>query len=230
MLQQTQADRVVPKFLSFLERFPTLESLAEASNEEVLREWRGLGYNRRGLNLKRTAEIILHDFKGVIPEDTRTLTSLPGIGPYTAAAIQAFAFNIPSVVIETNIRAVFIKYFFKHTSERKIKDTELVPFIEESLDFKNPREWYAALMDYGAHIKRTEKNFSRQSSLYSCQSQFIGSNRENRSHILELLFKRPHTKEEIISILADERTSKNLTSLKKEGFLSVSRGIYSIKK
>src|SRR5690606_19684362 len=116
MLQQTQADRVIPKYTSFLKKFPTVESLAGAKQADVLREWKGLGYNRRGLNLKRAAQSLVRDFKGVVPRETSALTSLPGVGPYTASAVQAFAFNIPSIVIETNIRTVYIKHFFEGES------------------------------------------------------------------------------------------------------------------
>jgi A/G-specific adenine glycosylase len=112
MLQQTQVDRVIPKFHGFLRAFPTLSDLARAPVAEVIKQWQGLGYNRRGLNLQRSAQKILSDFNGEVPNTQEGLISLPGIGPYTAAAIQAFAFNQPSVVIETNIRAVFFFKFF----------------------------------------------------------------------------------------------------------------------
>jgi len=126
MLQQTQSDRVIPKYLSFIVQFPTIESLASASQESVLREWKGLGYNRRALNLWRASQIISSEFGGIVPIETEKLTSLPGIGPYSAAAVQAFAFNQPSIVIETNIRTVFIKHFFPKVAE-KIQDNTSSP-------------------------------------------------------------------------------------------------------
>jgi A/G-specific adenine glycosylase len=230
MLQQTQVDRVIPKYHSFLKRFETVTTLANASQETLLREWKGLGYNRRALNLKRAAKIITKDFDTIVPKDTRALTSLPGIGPYTAAAVQAFAFNQPSLVIETNIRTAFIKHFFSAESTEKIPDEELFPLIEKTLDRKRPREWYSALMDYGAHIKKNEGNLSRRSKGYIRQSPFKGSNRENRSHILELLLEKSRTNEEIISALKDSRTKKNIKALLKEGFITSQNNHLEIEK
>src|SRR5215475_5527661 len=93
MLQQTQVDRVIPKFRAFLERFPTLEVLASAPTAEVIRAWAGLGYNRRAVNMQRTARAVLEDHDGQFPRDLATLLRLPGIGPYTAGAIACFAFE-----------------------------------------------------------------------------------------------------------------------------------------
>lgn len=227
MLQQTQADRVIPKFLSFIKEFPTVEALAGAPQDAVLREWKGLGYNRRALNLIRAAKIIAREHGGSVPKDTELLMSLPGIGPYTAAAIRAFAFNEPAVVIETNIRTVFIKHFFSEAN-RKVHDKELLPLIEETMDRENPREWYSALMDYGSYIKKTEGNFSRLSKSYARQSSFKGSNRENRSHILELLLERPLSGSEILAKVRDERTQSNLEKLAEEGFIVRDEEMYRL--
>ncbi len=106
MLQQTQVDRVIPKYLAFLERFPTLQSLADASVADVLREWRGLGYNRRALNLKRAAESTVERFGGKLPGTVSELESLPGIGRYTARAVASFAFGVQVPVVDTNVRRV----------------------------------------------------------------------------------------------------------------------------
>jgi len=230
MLQQTQVDRVIPKYLSFLTKFETVTALARASQEALLREWKGLGYNRRALNLKRTAEILTKDFGGVVPSETIALTSLPGIGPYTASAIQVFAFNQPSLVIETNIRTVFIKHFFSKNSQEKIFDKDILPLIEKTLDHKRPRDWYSALMDYGAYIKKTEGNLSRRSKGYRRQSSFKGSNRENRSRILELLLEKPRTLRDIIRTVKDERTEKNIEALAKEGFIDLTNEHCVLKK
>ena len=112
MLQQTQVPRVTVKYAEFIAAFPDVRSLAAASLDEVLQVWRGLGYNRRALMLKRAAEEIVVRFGGAVPDDPSALRSLPGIGPYTAGAVLAFAFNRPEVIIETNIRTVFIHHFF----------------------------------------------------------------------------------------------------------------------
>ena len=127
MLQQTQVSRVQVKYPLFLEKFPTVVSLANAELHAVLSLWQGLGYNRRAMYLKRCAEIVVRDYKGMFPKDFKTLCSLPGIGPATAGDMMAFAWNIPIALIETNIRSVFIHFFFEGT--KKIHDREILPLI-----------------------------------------------------------------------------------------------------
>ena len=100
MLQQTQVERVVPRYLTWLERWPTVQALAAASAADVIRAWQGLGYNRRGLNLHRAAGIVARDGW---PDD---LTRLPGVGPYTAAAVRAFALAEPVLPEDVNVRRV----------------------------------------------------------------------------------------------------------------------------
>ena len=194
MLQQTQASRVITKYTSFLEKFPTTSILARATLHEVLNEWQGLGYNRRALYLKQCAEKIESDFGGKFPKDHKTLCTLPGIGPATAGDILAFAWNIPAVVIETNIRSVFIHFFFE--DKEKVTDKEILPLIEKTLDQENPREWYSALFDYGAYLKQTT-NPSRRSAHHNKQSAFAGSARQKRAHILRVILKKPCTEKEI---------------------------------
>ncbi|MEK9131303.1 MAG: A/G-specific adenine glycosylase [Patescibacteria group bacterium] len=191
MLQQTQAERVVPKFNAFIKRFPTVKSLAQAPLSEVLTLWQGLGYNRRALFLKRAAEEVVSKHSGKIPATLEALDALPGIGPYTAGAILAFAFNKPTVFIETNIRTVFIHHFFKK-ARGKIADEKLLPLITTSLDRKRPRDYYSALMDYGSHLKMTLPNPSRKSTTHTKQSTFKGSHRELRGQILKhiLVYKK----------------------------------------
>ncbi len=132
MLQQTQAERVVPKFTAFMKKFPTPQALAKAPLADVLSMWQGLGYNRRALFLKRSAEEVVSKHSGKIPNTLESLNALPGVGPYTAGAILTFAFNKPCVFIETNIRTVFIHHFFKNT-RNKISDEKLLPLIKECL-------------------------------------------------------------------------------------------------
>lgn len=183
MLQQTQVDRVIPKYNAFISRFPTVRVLARAPLADVLTYWSGLGYNRRAIYLKRLAEAVVRDYNGVIPLDITTLQSLPGIGPYTARAVATFSKDVPYIFIETNIRSVFIHEFFPHT--KKVEDKDLVPYIEKALLKKSPREWYWALMDYGSYLKKTKKNPSRTSASYTKQSTFKGSVREVRGALLK---------------------------------------------
>lgn len=182
MLQQTQVSRVLPKFEVWVKRFPDWQSLAAASLGDALREWQGLGYNRRGRWLHQLAQIVVSEHQGKLPEDPAELVKLPGIGPNTAGSIAAFAFNQPIVFIETNIRRVFIHHFF--ADEEGISDKQLLPLIKESLNPENPREWYYALMDYGAYLSKQVPNPNRRSKHYARQSQFEGSNRQLRAQVL----------------------------------------------
>ena len=194
--------------------------LAETPTAQVLKLWQGLGYNRRALNLARCAKEVVTEYGGELPQDEALLQKLPGIGPYTAGAVRAFAFNEPTVIIETNIRTVFIDYFFP--KRRAVDDTELLPLIKEALDRDNPREWYWALMDYGSHLKRSGVNPSRRSKQHTRQSRFEGSNRQVRGAIVRLLTEQSSIRQrELLKKLAmdGERVRTNLDVLEKEGFL-----------
>jgi A/G-specific adenine glycosylase len=220
MLQQTQVDRVIPKYEHFLELFSTLDALAAAPQSEVITAWQGLGYNRRGLNLQRAAQTVIQECNGIFPRTYEELLSLPGIGPYTAAAIQAFAFNQPSVVIETNVRTVFIFHFFHEAYN--VEDKELITLIEATLDRENPRLWYSALMDYGTYLKQTVPNPSRKAKSYIKQSKLEGSNRQARGLVLkELVKKSGLSLKELLenTQLPPERITTALDQLEKENFV-----------
>ncbi len=185
MLQQTQVARVAAKFGSFVERFYDFESLARAPLGAVVREWSGLGYNRRALNLRETARIVISRHGGRLPRGFDDLRALPGIGAATAAEIMNFAFGSPRAFVETNIRAVFIHHFFPR--RRKVADTELLPLVEATLDARNPRRWFYALMDYGVMLKRSGPDPSRRSAHYAKQGRFEGSDRQARGRIVRAL-------------------------------------------
>lgn len=185
MLQQTQTARVAVKYPQFLQAFATFEELANASLKDVLLQWQGMGYNRRGMYLQKAAQIIVNDFGGKLPNDPAILVELPGIGPATAASMCAFAYNKPTLFIETNIRAVYIHSFFP--GKENVHDKEIMPLIEATVDHDNPREWYYALMDYGVMLKKTVINPSRKSRHYTKQSKFEGSDRQIRGMILKIL-------------------------------------------
>ena len=112
MLQQTQVVRATEYYKKFLKRFPNFRSLARAKTGDVLAAWQGLGYNRRAMFFKRTAEIVVEQYGGRLPHTRAALESLPGIGRGTSGSLMAFAFNEPEIFIETNIRRVFIHFFF----------------------------------------------------------------------------------------------------------------------
>lgn len=218
MLQQTQVDRVIPYFVRFLKQFPTPDALAQAPLFDVLIAWQGLGYNRRARMLREAAKIIVEKHGGKLPRLREELEDLPGIGPYSAGAIRAFAYNEPDVFIETNIRAVFIHHFFP--SGKKVADSQLIPLIEASVSLcttdlnkqktekgkrhvssasVGSRVWYSALMDYGSHLKKLHPNPSRKSKHHAVQSKFEGSLRQARGAILRELSLGSRTEKKLNS-------------------------------
>lgn len=142
MMQQTQVARGIERFPRFMKRFPTVEILARSSQSSVLKEWLGLGYNRRALNIHRAAKMVVADYGGKVPSDLEALMKLPGVGPYTANAVLAFAFNKPVVVLDTNIRRVFLYHFFSSSLSLplKIRGTKGVMSHEESITPPTPVE------------------------------------------------------------------------------------------
>lgn len=220
MLQQTQTYRVAPKYEAFIALFPTWHALASASTHDLLCAWQGLGYNRRALALQAIAKRVVADFDGNLPDDPKLLVEFPGIGKATAGSICAFAFNRPTVFIETNIRAVFIHFFFKDKTE--VRDDQLMSLVAKTVDHENPREWYYALMDYGVMLKKSQPNPSRQSRHYTKQSRFEGSDRQIRGAIIRALTQRKSlTLQELIDLTArePERVIVQVDALRKEGFI-----------
>lgn len=221
MLQQTQTERVKTKYVEFLKAFPNFKSLAEAPLHKLLSVWQGMGYNRRALSLQHTAQRIMNEFKGKLPSDPTILVTLKGIGLNTAGSIAAFAFNSPAIFIETNIRTVFIHYFFPNKKE--VLDDELLPLIEQTLDTTNPREWYYALMDYGVQLKKLYKNPSRRSKHHTKQSKFEGSDRQIRGAILKMVLKKQNIPYQGLYKLLHQfekgRIKRILTQLLQEGFI-----------
>lgn len=229
MLQQTGVERVEEKYTQFLTRFPDFDSLAKAPLKEILRVWKGLGYNRRALSLKNAAGKVMAEYGGTLPPATKDLLSLPGVGKATASAVQAFAFDIPSVLIETNIRRVFIHFFFE--GREGVTDGEIAPLVLKTVDRKNPREWYFALMDYGTALKEKGKNPNRRSAHYRKQAPFKGSIRQMRGKVLGFLLYRPYaTFSQITNHLEDEneRVRECLERLVAEGFLIEEEKMYRL--
>ncbi len=220
MLQQTQVARVQERFPLFIARFHSFESLASASLNQVLEEWQGMGYNRRAKFLHQSAQKVMSEFDGILPDDPELLVTFPGIGPNTAGSITAFAFNKPVVFIETNIRRVVLHHFFPNQTD--VPDNKLIPIIQDILDEENPREWYYALMDYGSYLKTQVPNPNRKSKHYTIQSKFEGSNRQVRSTILRLILNHKSLNlSEIESHFPkkEPRILANLNALKEEGMI-----------
>ena len=176
------------------------------------------------------AEEVTNTYKGQLPSDPAVLVTLPGIGKATASSVAAYAFNIPTPFIETNIRSVYIHHFFP--GKTGVKDSELLPFIEKTLDHENPREWYWALMDYGTYLKKQNPNPSRKSAHHVKQSKLNGSLREARGKILKLLGEKKMTEKQLEqkSEIKDGRIELALGALIKEGFITERAGTYSLGK
>ncbi|PIY72478.1 endonuclease III [Candidatus Roizmanbacteria bacterium CG_4_10_14_0_8_um_filter_33_9] len=237
MLQQTQVSRVLIKYPFFINQFPTFKQLAQASITEVLKTWQGMGYNRRALYLKKAASIIINQYNGIVPDDPVILDTLPGVGEATACSIVAFAYNKPTVFIETNIRRVFIYHFFEDRKlftlrgiDGKVDDREILSLVEQTLDHDNPREWYWAFMDYGSYLGKTGENPNKKSKHYTIQTQFEGSDRQIRGKILKLLLEHRRTEQEMIEELKvkKKRVKSILDSLEKEGFTLKKNDIYCL--
>lgn len=229
MLQQTQVTRVVPFYERFLEKFPSVATLAKAPLSQVLSAWQGLGYNRRAKMLHAAAQAVVREHGGKFPKSARALRALPGIGPYTACAVAAFAYNEDSVFIETNIRTAVTHHFFKDAA--LVKDSELLPILEKALPKGAAREWYWALMDYGAHLKRSGVRINAKSSSYTKQKAFKGSDREARGALLKELTKAPATKARLRGLLGDARTAQLESQLQKliqEGFVTKKGARYQL--
>jgi A/G-specific adenine glycosylase len=229
MLQQTQVPRVIPKYQQFLKTFPTVRRLAQAPLGDVLKEWQGLGYNRRAKFLWQAAQAVVQHHSGAWPITFEGLQTLPGIGTYTAGAVMNFAYNTPVPLIETNIRTVFIYHLFK--DGEKISDKELFPIIERTLDVHNPREWNWALMDYGAYLKGTVGNLNKQSKTYKKQSNFKESNRYVRGAIIRALSAGAATEKQLLlraSDIDNDRVIGQLAALKEEGLVAKVKGKYQL--
>jgi A/G-specific adenine glycosylase len=226
MLQQTQVHRVIDKYKSFLKRFPTARALARAPLSAVLKEWSGLGYNRRGKYLHDAVKVVVSEYTG----DFRRATAekLPGVGPYTKAAVRTFAFNEPHMMIETNVRAAFIHYFFPGGTN--VHDRDIVPLIESAGAGQDPREWYWALMDFGSHLKKLHVNPTRRSAHYAMQSKFAGSLRQVRGAIIKMLHEGAHGDLAIAQKLEfEERFIRQaLAGLKRDGLVTSAKGSWQI--
>jgi A/G-specific adenine glycosylase len=229
MLQQTQTDRVVAKYQLFLDRFPSFAALAAASPRDVLAVWKGLGYNRRAVSLHHTAREVTARYGGALPCSAKELKTLPGIGNATAGAIVAFAFNKPSVFIETNIRRVYLHVFF--ADRVGVTDRSILPLVDETLDRSNPRRWYYALMDYGVHLKKLETNPNRRSAHYHRQAPFEGSDRQVRGLVIAALIEHVEISLSQLARLIDRdatRVQRIVAQMETEGLLECNGRIIRI--
>lgn len=226
MLQQTQVSRVIEKYRQFVDVFPTIHDLAAAPLQDVLLLWQGLGYNRRARFLREAALLVVQNNNGTMPSTLADLVALPGIGPNTASAILVYTHNQPLSFIETNIRAVYIHYFFNNSES--VSDRDIITLVEQSMYIDNPREWYWALMDYGTYLKKSTVNPTRRSKHYVKQSRFEGSARQLRGEILRQLANGPRTEQDLENTLHDSRFSDVVTGLIKDQLIIRKTGTIQI--
>jgi len=235
------------------------KKLAAASLLEVLQLWSGLGYNRRGKFLYQAAQQLasieipqekvlgspvsrskrsrarLFSREISMPQYTTDfLERLPGVGPYTARAVATFAYNRPEVFVETNIRTVFIHYFFKNRRklDSLISDKEILPLVAEALQKSRmqPRDFYAALMDYGAYLKQKGIKLNVKSKQYTKQSKFKGSYRELRGTIIRALLEKPMTIDDLVEKTGRKKidVARQLAALSSEGIIGLKKKKFAI--
>lgn len=246
MLQQTQVERVLSFYTKFIKKFPTAKKLAKAPLADVLKAWQGLGYNRRAKMLHAAAKELVDTARF----DTRSnlverLEELPGVGPYTARAVAAFAYNEDVIFVETNIRTAIIHHFFsnpvqhqvlhkrigQHQVLAKVSDAEIEKILKKVFPKGRAREWYSALMDYGSYLKRTGISHNARSKGYVKQTKFSGSLRQARGALLRALSTKPHSAIALVNLLGAERRAQlrtALAALVAEGLVKKNRGRYEI--
>lgn len=213
MLQQTQVERVKPFYENFIKKFSTISELARAPLADVLRAWQGLGYNSRAKRLQDTAREIMKQYGGKMPKEVSALESLPGIGGYTARAVSAFAYNQDAVLVETNTRTAVVHHFFP--GRKIVNDKEIREILQRALPPGRSRDWNSALMDYGAHLKRSGIRLNSKRPEYKKQPSFKGSNRQARGAILRALAAQPATAARLSTLLGDNRKEQLRDQLKK---------------
>jgi A/G-specific adenine glycosylase len=205
MLQQTQAARVAQLFPAFLERFPTVASLAAATRADVLRAWAGLGYHRRAVALHEAAHRIVAEHDGAVPSDPDELLTLPGVGAYTAAAVASIAYGAPVAAVDTNVRKVLARMAFGAERD-EVGAAAVARAAAAWLDVTRPGDWNQAMMSLGHNVCRTRPRCDECPFASACrfrqsgragrpsvrrQPVFEGSVRQTRGRIVTALRDRP---------------------------------------
>ena len=222
MLQQTQVERVVPKYTAFLHQFPTPEVLAEARLANVIDAWSGLGYNRRAKYLHEADKALVNRTAQFTVE---SLVALKGIGRNTAAAIVVYSFDKPELFVETNIRTALIYHFFP--DKNNVEDQAIVDRLSLLIDQENTREFYWALMDYGSFLKKSGIRNNKQSKVYTKQSRFEGSRRQLRGKVLRHV-STPKKIGTLQAAMRDKRLNKVLVDLQAEGLIKIEDSLVSL--
>ncbi len=232
MLQQTQVSRVLPKYEEFLTAFPTVYALAKTSPAEVLKVWKGMGYNRRALYLHKAAQIICVTYKGCFPKDYELLTKLPGLGIYTARALLVFAYKENVAMVDTNIRQIITHFFFDDIAQ---KASIIADVADQLLPKGKSWEWHQALMDYGAialNVSRITSHVSQKKSI-----PFRESNRFYRGRIMDRLREGDISQRDLLKEFtgtygkSEDFIASILSGLEADGLISRSKtGIISLPK
>jgi A/G-specific adenine glycosylase len=229
MLQQTQVDRVIPKWHAWLERFPRFVDLAKASRADAIRAWQGLGYNQRAVRLHAIARQVTAELGGVLPDDIEGLLRLKGIGRYTAGAVACFAYERPVAMVETNIRRVLSRVF-------RVAPAAVDTIAEGVVARQAAYRWNQALMDLGATLCRPERPMCLLCPLVadcggpvpkrttqrrsSGAGAFAGSTRYYRGRLIEALRQAPHGTrvllEELVQMMGPDESVERLAGLVKQ--------------
>jgi len=245
MLQQTQAARVAPAFERFVWRFPTVQALASASRGDVIRAWAGLGYNRRAVALHGAARAILREHGGRIPPERDALLGLPGVGPYTAAAVTALAYGRPVAAVDTNVRRVVARAALG-LDPSEAGTVAVSRAAQDWLDRQDPGGWNQAVMDLGREVCRPAPRCESCPLVRIClfaksgeatrrggaqQGRFAGSFRQLRGAVIAELRTRPSARLDTLSRIARsslERTAEAVRSLARDGLLQADPAAISV--
>jgi A/G-specific adenine glycosylase len=240
MLQQTQASRVVSAYLRFLKRFPTVAALARAPRAEVIRAWRGLGYNRRAVALSEAARAIVRDHAGYVPSDPGDLSRLPGVGSYTAAAVASLAYGKPVPAVDANVRRIAARAELG-VEPHEVYARRIQEIASEWLDRRDPAGWNQALMDLGREVCRPRPRCSVCPLRDGCrfrergrspeqrgarQERFAGSFRQLRGRVLDLLRDGPCTLASLSEAVGQPkaRVAEAVGALSADGLVRASDG------
>jgi len=234
MLQQTQTSRVERYYDAWMAKFPVLDALAAASTHDILEAWQGLGYNRRALALKRAVDEVCEYHGGVLPASVQELITLPGIGAATAAGVLVFAHDRHAPYLETNVRAVLLHEFYPEddgVSDKELRS--LLISIDERAQARgiSAKSWNYALLDFGAHLKKTHPNPSRRSKHHNRQSPYEGSRRQKRARLLEAILANPGQSTQDLAEFYSydpDLTESILGDLAQEGFVYQQNGTWTV--
>jgi A/G-specific adenine glycosylase len=227
MLQQTQVDRGMAYYLTWTKRWKRVQDLAKANRVDVLKAWMGLGYNNRAINLHKTAQKISEEYDGDVIAAVKDFKNLPGIGPYTSAAVRIFARNEDIVTVDTNIRRILIHEFALPEST---SDKELWALAEQCLPKGKSRDWHNGLMDYGATLLTSRKTGIKPKTQ---QSKFEGSDRQIRAKILRYILSNDSVSKQVLftkfSKTDQDRLQRILAKMIDQEMLTYSQSTYRLK-